>query len=325
MKFIDYSNDSVDFSGHKISISSELDLEKPIDKKTLIINALPAHPYNFPHLQLLFSLIDDNPSILNKLKEKYKITELIIIVSKKRRSEIALNNISAMGNLKIIYKNPVYPLTEKRISSITGVKSFSTVEWYHFYTLLSTEEHLPLKGIPVSISFPVQKTRVRMLVPPKTTVADIAKAASIRWDDSVICLDHPFLGNPVLPETEVTELRPHTFIFFPKNVRQNPSLWLKIKFMIWGSCTYSFSDTYDSRPLQLDTPCQRCLYCTTICPVNLAPHMLSALYSAENIKEAMNHSPQACIECGLCSYVCPSGIPLLHTIKRLKKEIGVSA
>jgi electron transport complex protein RnfC len=29
-----------------------------------------------------------------------------------------------------------------------------------------------------------------------------------------------------------------------------------------------------------------------------------------------------CIECGLCSYICPSKIPLTEEIKKAKKTVG---
>jgi Na+-translocating ferredoxin:NAD+ oxidoreductase subunit C len=34
---------------------------------------------------------------------------------------------------------------------------------------------------------------------------------------------------------------------------------------------------------------------------------------------AEKYGIEACIECGICSYVCPSNLPLLEGIRRLKQ------
>ena len=50
--------------------------------------------------------------------------------------------------------------------------------------------------------------------------------------------------------------------------------------------------------------------------------MISALARNEDVKGASVYKPDLCIECGLCTYVCPSGIPLMHNIQSLKRELG---
>jgi ferredoxin len=325
MKFKDYSSDNIDFPGISPASSFKGEYKQDRISHGLIINGLPAYPYDFPALPMLLDLMKDHPDFLDTLKEKYAIPELVLLVSTKQKSMIRQYGSFLKKKCKIVFKKPVYPATEKRIASMTGVKQFSVMTWFEFYTLLAGEKNQPVPGIPVSVSYPAQNIRTRVLVPKKTPAGDIAQAAGIKWDDTVICITHPFHNTHMEKDTIIEEEKPHTMIFFPRNTRQPPSLWLKIKFMVCGSCSVHFSNIYDSRPLQLDTPCQNCLYCTKICPAHLAPLMLSALYIAENIKEALKHSPEKCIECGLCSYICPSGIPLLHNIKRLKKDTGVSS
>ena len=324
MRFKEHNCKKVDFPGAKIThLPSATTLIKSFHKP-VIINALPAHPYDFPQVHLFLELLEKNHHIINTVKEKYNIPGLLLLINKKWKQAVHQKARAAKGNLRIIYKKPVYPLTDKCISFMTGVKECKVIGWYQFLMIVAREKNMSLPGIPVSLSFPEKKIRTHMLVPKNTSVGEIIKAAGFTPDDTMICTDHPFRGILLHPETKVEAFNPHTFIIFPKNIRQNPSLWLKIKFMVCGYCSFSFSDTFDSRPNQLHTPCQKCLYCTKICPAGIVPFMLSTLYTAENIKGASKHSPELCIECGLCSYICPSGISLLHNIKRLKKELGVS-
>ncbi len=68
-------------------------------------------------------------------------------------------------------------------------------------------------------------------------------------------------------------------------------------------------------------PCIYCNYCETVCPVGLMPYLLSKYVTRDMTDEAERHGISACIECGLCTYVCPSKIPLMTHIQEGKAEI----
>lgn len=71
-----------------------------------------------------------------------------------------------------------------------------------------------------------------------------------------------------------------------------------------------------------ERPCICCNYCDEVCPRDLMPYQLSKLVHIEEIEEARLIHLTACIECGLCSYVCPSKIPLLEDIRRGKQMLA---
>jgi len=65
-----------------------------------------------------------------------------------------------------------------------------------------------------------------------------------------------------------------------------------------------------------ERPCISCSYCEEVCPVDIIPHLLSKYVRKELIDETlMNYEIFNCIQCGLCSYACPSKIPLAKIIK----------
>jgi electron transport complex protein RnfC len=71
----------------------------------------------------------------------------------------------------------------------------------------------------------------------------------------------------------------------------------------------------------VEYPCIRCSRCLEACPMFLNPSRLGAL--ARNRQyEAMaeDHNLFDCFECGCCSYVCPSHIPLVQYF-RLSKSL----
>jgi electron transport complex protein RnfC len=52
------------------------------------------------------------------------------------------------------------------------------------------------------------------------------------------------------------------------------------------------------------------------CPVDLDPRAIHLAVAAEQPARASALSPQACLTCGLCDFVCPSQLPLVESIQR---------
>jgi len=66
-------------------------------------------------------------------------------------------------------------------------------------------------------------------------------------------------------------------------------------------------------------PCIRCAYCVDACPVHLNPAQLGLLAkNAEYDRMADDFDLMDCFECGSCSYVCPSHIPLVQRFRSAK-------
>lgn len=75
-----------------------------------------------------------------------------------------------------------------------------------------------------------------------------------------------------------------------------------------------FSSVQTLRPV----PCIHCGWCVEDCPVGLDPSSLAHL-DAERSSDALTLAClQACVDCGLCSYVCPAHLPLAASIKRAR-------
>lgn len=77
--------------------------------------------------------------------------------------------------------------------------------------------------------------------------------------------------------------------------------------------------------LRTALPCIRCGRCIDNCPMSLMPVVLEAAVAKKNTKKLKELDLMSCIECGSCSYVCPAGRHLLHSLrtgKQLLKEAG---
>lgn len=70
--------------------------------------------------------------------------------------------------------------------------------------------------------------------------------------------------------------------------------------------------------------CIRCTKCVTICPMGLNPTLLMNLTEYGVWDRAEKNGITDCIECGSCSYTCPSNRPLLDYIRLGKgKVLGI--
>jgi electron transport complex protein RnfC len=61
--------------------------------------------------------------------------------------------------------------------------------------------------------------------------------------------------------------------------------------------------------------------CAEACPVSLLPQQLFWYSQAQDHERLEAHNLFDCIECGACSYVCPSNIPLVQHYRHSKGEI----
>lgn len=72
-------------------------------------------------------------------------------------------------------------------------------------------------------------------------------------------------------------------------------------------------------------PCIRCGRCVEACPMFLNPARLSLLARFERVEALEAEHLMSCFECASCSYVCPSGIPLVQWMRMGKGMVRTKA
>lgn len=68
-------------------------------------------------------------------------------------------------------------------------------------------------------------------------------------------------------------------------------------------------------------PCISCGRCIDACPIGLMPTVLAKASRKNDFDTAKDYSATDCIECGACSFICPSRINLLQHIKLAKMAV----
>jgi electron transport complex protein RnfC len=84
----------------------------------------------------------------------------------------------------------------------------------------------------------------------------------------------------------------------------------------------AFTDSAAERTHRAVQPCIRCAYCVDACPVHLNPSQLGLLALNEQYpRMADEFNLMDCFECGACSFVCPSHIPLVQQFRFAKAAV----
>lgn len=68
--------------------------------------------------------------------------------------------------------------------------------------------------------------------------------------------------------------------------------------------------------------CIRCAKCVGVCPMGLQPFLMSKLALLGRFDDLRAENVMDCIECGCCSFTCPSNRPLLDFIRLGKGKVG---
>ncbi len=73
--------------------------------------------------------------------------------------------------------------------------------------------------------------------------------------------------------------------------------------------------------IQGDQPCVRCSRCMHACPMMLQPWAIASAADRRDWDTAEEYHALDCIECGSCTYVCPTRRPLVQLIRRSKQTL----
>ena len=72
----------------------------------------------------------------------------------------------------------------------------------------------------------------------------------------------------------------------------------------------------DRVPVEANDPCINCGRCTRACPASIQVHLVNRIAESGRPLEARPYHPEACHQCGLCAYVCPSRRSLVQLMRQ---------
>ncbi|WP_138159725.1 electron transport complex subunit RsxC [Peptoniphilus catoniae] len=74
-----------------------------------------------------------------------------------------------------------------------------------------------------------------------------------------------------------------------------------------------------------ESPCIRCSRCVDHCPANIRPTEINAAILKNDVDYCSQLHADQCMECGICSFVCPAKRNLSASIKLAKREIRLKS
>ena len=79
------------------------------------------------------------------------------------------------------------------------------------------------------------------------------------------------------------------------------------------------------KPEETETPCIKCSRCVDHCPANINPTDINAAILRNRVDLAELYHADQCMECGICSFVCPAKRHLTESVKLAKREIRMGS
>jgi electron transport complex protein RnfC len=127
------------------------------------------------------------------------------------------------------------------------------------------------------------------------------------------------IGTPLrfaLEHVDVSDDVSRVFLGGPMMGQALSSLDIPITKGTSGFVAFTQAETSDAPQ---EYPCIHCAYCVGVCPIRLNPSQLGLLATkGEYDRMADEFHLMDCVECGACSYVCPSHIPLVQQFRAAK-------
>lgn len=155
------------------------------------------------------------------------------------------------------------------------------------------DEGMPLIERVVTVSGPGVDRASNLLVPIGTPIVDVLQHCGLNDRTAQVVMGGPMMGQP-LSTLEAPVLK-------------------------GTSGLLAFTEAEVEHPNEY--ACLKCGRCLEACGQHLNPQRLASLARAGRYEELEKSMVMDCMECGACTFTCPSGVPIVHLIRVAKGTI----
>ncbi len=278
--------------------------------ESLIINGVECEPYLTSDHQLMLEKADEIIVGIQLLQKALNVEKAFIGIENNKTDAINLIAEKLTGNssIKVVPLKVKYPQGGEKqlIKAVTGrevpsgalpiaVGSVVSNVGTAFAVYEAVQKNKPLFERTVTVTGKSINKPSNFKVRIGTSVSELIEAAGGLPDDTgKIISGGPMMGKAV-SNTEIPVTKGTSGIL----VVQEPEAKRK-----------------ESKT------CIRCSRCVSVCPMGLEPYLLMTLSEKELWERSESGKIMDCIECGSCSYTCPSNRPLLDYIRLGKGTVG---
>ena len=157
------------------------------------------------------------------------------------------------------------------------------------------DQGMPLIERIVTLAGPGVEQPANLIVPIGTPIRDVLEfAGGLKEETREVIMGGPMMGNPIAD--------------------------LDAPILKGTSGILAFTEKETARPIEY--PCIRCSRCLDACPYFLNPSRFALLARARLFAEMQErYHVMDCVECGACTYACPSNIPIVQHIRTAKDAL----
>jgi electron transport complex protein RnfC len=279
------------------------------ESKYLLINGAECEPYSTVDHRCMVEFSDEIIEITALIMAIYQVNKAYIAVEDHMEESLdALNRaIEKSGNENIIiYKLPsLYPQGHSglQIEQVLGIEisdgersgdvgvlqsNVSTIKAIYDAVIKNT----PFYKRIITVTGPMIKNPKNLMVRIGTSVENLISACGGLKDEEAILINGGPMMGKYFEDKKFSVEKDTTTILFLKNQAKKK-----------------------------EGPCIRCARCINQCPVSLQPILISNAYRNRAYEQGYSLKSQTCINCGTCSYICPSKINLLEDIQNFNKAL----
>jgi len=307
----------------------------------LVINLVETDPYLKANQQLVLgnqARFVTGLRIMTKALGDGVTVHLALDSREKSLADWITKELSDIDNLKVYMLTPKYPQGEAAVLCLTlldivipaaktppdvGVVVQSVPQVLSAYD--AVVEGKPLVERVISVGGNAAKSPGNLRVRLGTPIKDIINSQANGEQDLDIAVNGLIKGVP-LADTNSPVTRDISGITILA-VRKRGQL---LPFVRPGSNLASYTRAFFPLPTPKsvepklhgdERPCLNCGSCLEVCPMGLNPAWLARYVEYKQLEKAEKLDILACIDCNLCSWVCPSKIPLATQIKNGKKRL----
>ncbi|MBP2027102.1 electron transport complex protein RnfC [Acetoanaerobium pronyense] len=284
------------------------DMEKH-ETEYLVINGAECEPYSTTDHRAMVEYADEIIEITSLIMKIYHIDEsYIAIEDNMKESKEALDKAiikKDAKNIKVHELPAVYPqghsalqieqvlgieIKEGERSGDVGVLQSNVSTIKAIYDAVFKDD--PLYKRIITVTGPMIKNPKNLMVRIGTKVEDIVeKCGGFNEGERLNISGGPMMGKSFDDLSLPVDKDTTTLLFLKKHL------------------------------IEEEKPCIRCAKCILHCPVSIQPIRISNAYREREYHLGKPLKSESCINCGTCSYICPSKINLLDDIQKLNKEL----